>query len=58
MFSKLIDEAIQINGEFAFLDNEIPESVRIWFENEVRRIDSKAVEKNTFWSEELENLTE
>ncbi|MGG3521882.1 SUKH-4 family immunity protein [Bacillus pseudomycoides] len=58
LFSKLIDEAIQINGEFAFLDNEIPESVRIWFENEVRRIDSKAVEKNTFWSEELENLTE
>ncbi|MDM5186407.1 SUKH-4 family immunity protein [Bacillus sp. DX4.1] len=58
LFSNLIDEAIHLNGEFAFLDNEIPESVRIWFENELRRIDPKAVEKNTFWSEELENLTE
>ncbi|WP_439741380.1 SUKH-4 family immunity protein [Bacillus pseudomycoides] len=58
LFSKLIDEAIHINGEFAFLDNEIPESVCIWFENELRRIDPKAVEKNTFWSEELKNLTE
>ncbi|WP_255255317.1 SUKH-4 family immunity protein [Bacillus pseudomycoides] len=58
LFSKLIDEAIHINGEFAFLDNEIQGSVRIWFENEVRRIDPKAVEKNTFWSEELANLTE
>ncbi|WIY59359.1 SUKH-4 family immunity protein [Bacillus arachidis] len=58
LFSKLIDEAIYLNGEFAFLDNEIPESVRIWFENEVRRIDPKAVEENAFWFEELENLTE
>ncbi|MDM5155418.1 SUKH-4 family immunity protein [Bacillus sp. DX1.1] len=58
LFSKLIDEAIHLNGEFAFLENEIPESVRIWFENELKRIDSKALEKNTFWSEEIENLTE
>lgn len=58
MFSKLIDEAIRLNGEFAFLDNEIPESVRIWFENELKRIDPKAMEKNTFWSEEIKNLTE
>ncbi|MFJ8526923.1 SUKH-4 family immunity protein [Bacillus sp. NPDC094106] len=58
LFSKLIDEAIQLNGEFAFLDNEIPESVCSWFENELKRIDQKAVEKNTFWYEELENLAE
>ncbi|WJE50796.1 SUKH-4 family immunity protein [Bacillus cereus] len=58
LFSKLIDEAIHLNGEFAFLDNEIPESVCIWFENEVRRIDPKVIEENAFWFEELENLTE
>lgn len=57
-YSKMIDQAIEMNGEDAFIDNEIPVTVIDWLQTELRRIDAKSVEKGSFWFTEIENLYE
>lgn len=52
----MIDKAIEVNGEDAFIDNDIPESVIDWLKEELERIDSKCMETGFFWSTEYENL--
>lgn len=58
IYSKMIDKAIEVNGEDAFIDNEIPECVIGWFKEELERIDAKSIEKGCFWFTEIENLYE
>lgn len=57
LFSKMIDKAIEVNGEDAFIDNDIPESVINWLTEEFNRIDPKCLENDSFWFVEIENLT-
>jgi len=57
LFSKMIEKAIEVNGEDAFIDNDIPESVINWITEEFTRIDPKCLEKDSFWFVEFENLT-
>ncbi|MFE4243470.1 SUKH-4 family immunity protein [Peribacillus butanolivorans] len=58
VYSKMIDKAIEVNGEDAFIDNDIPESVINWLKEELERIDAKCMEKECFWFIEIENLYE
>ncbi|PGZ98492.1 hypothetical protein COE51_11600 [Bacillus pseudomycoides] len=58
VYSRMIDKAIQANGEDAFIDNDIPESVINWLKEELERIDFKCMEKGCFWFTETENLYE
>ncbi|TKH03770.1 hypothetical protein FC682_16585 [Peribacillus simplex] len=58
VYSKMIDKAIEVNGEDAFIDNDIPESVINWLKEELERIDAKCMEKECFWFTEIENLYE
>ncbi|MED1088479.1 hypothetical protein P4T58_29570 [Bacillus mycoides] len=54
----MIDKAIEVNGEDAFIDNDIPESVINWLKEELKRIDAKCMEEECFWVTEIENLYE
>ena len=56
VYSKMIDKAIDINGEDAYIDNKIPESVIIWLKEEYEKIDARCTDKGSFWSIEIENL--
>ncbi|MBA4538520.1 SUKH-4 family immunity protein [Bacillus aquiflavi] len=58
VYSKMIDKAIEINGEDAFIDNDIPEYVINWLKEELKRIDVKCMEEECFWVTEIENLYE
>ncbi|MFU0789009.1 SUKH-4 family immunity protein [Virgibacillus proomii] len=58
VYSRMIDKAIEVNGEDAFINNEIPEFVIIWLKEELERIDAKCMEKGYFWFTEIENLYE
>ncbi|MCR6596493.1 MULTISPECIES: SUKH-4 family immunity protein [Bacillus mojavensis subgroup] len=58
LFSEMIDKAIQINGEDAFIDNEIPEYVIEWLKEEFKRVDSNCIKEGSFWDIEIENLYE
>ncbi|MCE4049579.1 SUKH-4 family immunity protein [Bacillus sp. Au-Bac7] len=58
VYSKMIDKAIEVNGEDAFIDNDIPDSVINWLKEELKRIDDKCLEKESFWVTEIENLYE
>ncbi|MFJ8524111.1 SUKH-4 family immunity protein [Bacillus cereus] len=58
VYSKMIDKAIEVNGEDAFIDNDIPESVINWLKEELKRIDAKCMEEECFWVTEIENLYE
>ena len=57
VYAKLIQETQQENGEDAFLDNNIPERLKKWIFEELKRIDPPAVEDG-FWIAELERLDE
>jgi len=57
-YSKMIDKAIEINGEDAYIDNEIPNSVINWLKGELERIDANCINQNYFWFIEIENLIE
>ncbi|PJZ02157.1 hypothetical protein CPT06_01110 [Bacillus vallismortis] len=58
LFSEMIDKAIQINGEDAFIDNDIPEDVIEWLKEELKRVDSNCINEGNFWSTEIESLYE
>ncbi|MCC5803776.1 SUKH-4 family immunity protein [Rossellomorea vietnamensis] len=57
-YSLMIDKAIEINGEDAYIDNDIPDSTLNWLRKEIERIDSKSMEDECFWSFEIHNLCE
>ncbi|WP_071460721.1 SUKH-4 family immunity protein [Bacillus massilinigeriensis] len=57
-YSKMIDKAIEVNGEDAYIDNDIPEFVINWLREEFERIDYKCMAKGSFWFAEIENLYE
>lgn len=57
-YVSLIDKSIEVNGEDAFIDNDIPESVIEWLKEELERIDSECMKTGFFWSTEYENLFE
>ncbi|WP_026908815.1 SUKH-4 family immunity protein [Paucisalibacillus globulus] len=58
VYSKMIDKAIEVNGEDAFIDNDIPNSVINWLKEELVKIDGKCLEEGSFWAVEVENLFE
>ncbi|MEA1011646.1 MULTISPECIES: SUKH-4 family immunity protein [Bacillus cereus group] len=58
VYSKMIDKAVEINGEDAFIDNNIPEFTISWLKEELKKIDNKCMEKDSFWLIEIENLYE
>ncbi|ATH91929.1 SUKH-4 family immunity protein [Bacillus glycinifermentans] len=58
LFSEMIDKAIQINGEDAFIDHDIPESLIAWLKEELRRVDSNCINEGSFWGIEIESLNE
>jgi len=55
-YAEMVDEALNINGRNALIDNNIPESCINEFEHKVFQIDSTAVSVQSFWSQELERL--
>lgn len=57
-YVSMIDKAIEVNGEDAFIENDIPESVIDWLKEELERIDSKCMQTGYFWYTEYENLLE
>jgi hypothetical protein len=57
-YVSMIDKAIEINGEDAYIDNDIPKVVMEWLKGELEKIDSKCMEAGFFWSTEFENLFE
>ncbi|HDR7711619.1 TPA: hypothetical protein QCX89_003640 [Bacillus cereus] len=44
VYSKMIDKAVEINGEDAFIDNNIPECTISWLKEELKKIDDKCME--------------
>ncbi len=57
VYSQMIQEARKENGEDAILNNNIPERLKHWLLEELKRIDPPAVEGG-FWQAELESLDE
>ncbi len=57
VYAQLIQETQKENGDDAFLDNNIPERLKKWIFEELKRIDPPAVEDG-FWKAELESLDE
>ncbi len=57
VYSQMMKEAQEENGEDAILDNNIPERLKKWLSEELKRIDPPAVEDG-FWQAELESLDE
>ncbi|WP_121641328.1 SUKH-4 family immunity protein [Virgibacillus sp. Bac330] len=57
-YVNMIDKAIEVNGEDAFIDNDIPEVVINWLKNELERVDIKCMQPGFFWYVEWENLFE
>ncbi|WP_191556527.1 SUKH-4 family immunity protein [Metabacillus idriensis] len=58
LFNNMIDKAIEVNGEDAFLDNDIPEELITRLKEDLKRIDKKSIDSNSFWRTEIENLQE
>ncbi|SCC26966.1 Uncharacterized protein BC10311_02315 [Bacillus wiedmannii] len=58
VYSKMIDKAVEINGEDAFIDNNILECTISWLKEELKKIDDKCVKKGSFWFIEIESLYE
>lgn len=58
LFSQMIDKAIEINGEDAFIDNDIPESLINWLKEQLERVDSNCIKEGCFWDIEIESLYE
>ncbi|MBG9595366.1 SUKH-4 family immunity protein [Bacillus mycoides] len=58
VYSKMIDKAVEINGEDAFIDNNIPECTISWLKEELKKIDDNCMEKGSFWCMEIESLYE
>ena len=56
-YAQLIEETKKENGDDAFLDNNIPERLKNWIFEELKRIDPVALEDG-FWKAELESLDE
>lgn len=38
VYSKMIDKAVEINGEDAFIDNNIPECTISWLKEELKKL--------------------
>lgn len=55
-YANMIDEVININGEDAYIDNDIPDDLIEWLSNEFRKIDVAAIDQDNFWAIEIENL--
>jgi SUKH-4 immunity protein len=55
-FRRLVEEALRVNGEDAFLDNDVPAAAIAAFETALKRIDPSAAKFNTFWSHQIEQL--
>ncbi len=52
-FRHLGRQTMAKNGEDAFIDGDIPEHLKTWITQELKRIDSKALDKECFWNEML-----
>ncbi len=57
-YIRMIDEAVRINGEDAFIDNNIPRPLIDWLISELGKIDSKCMDDGSFWFNEVESLSE
>ncbi|MCM3004563.1 SUKH-4 family immunity protein [Priestia koreensis] len=57
-YVKMIDRAIELNGEDAFIDQDIPESVISRLKESLRSIDATCIEEECFWFTEIESLYE
>lgn len=53
VYSRMIDQAVQLNGEDAFIDNDIPESVMNWLKERLNNIDPKCMGNECFWATEV-----
>ncbi|PFR94846.1 SUKH-4 family immunity protein [Priestia megaterium] len=53
VYSIMIDQAVQLNGEDAFIDNDIPESVIKWLKERLNNIDPKCMGSKCFWATEV-----
>lgn len=56
VFSEMILKAIRINGEDAFLDNDIPEELLLDTFKNLKTIDQAAMKDSTFWQIEMIGL--
>lgn len=52
-FEKMIRDTQEQNGEDAYLDGDIPETVRVWVRAELEMIDASAVADGCFWASQL-----
>ena len=52
----MVDEALSLNGESAFINNNIPSKVIENFSTRVARFDALAVANKSFWEEEIFRL--
>jgi hypothetical protein len=55
-FSEMIIKAIEINGEDAFIDNNIPEELLMDTIENLKVVDEAAMKDSTFWQTEFEDL--
>ena len=55
-FRRLVEQAVQVNGEDAFLDNNVPDTAISAFETALKGIDPDAAKYDTFWSNQIEQL--
>ena len=55
-FSEMILKAIEINGDDAFIDNNIPEQLLLDTIKNLKTIDEAAMKDSTFWYNEFEDL--
>lgn len=55
-FSEMILKAIEINGDDAFIDNNIPEELLMDTIKNLKTIDEAALEYATFWCNEFEDF--
>lgn len=56
VYTNMIDKAIEVNGEDAYIDSNVPEAVVNWLKEELERIDNKCMEEECFWFTEIETL--
>jgi hypothetical protein len=52
----MIIKAIEINGEDAFIDNNIPEELLMDTIENLKVVDEAAMKDSTFWQTEFEDL--
>jgi hypothetical protein len=55
-YRRIIEATNASNGEWAFLDGNIPADLRQSLEDDLRKIDAEALREGTFWRADLQNM--